>query len=203
MNIQDDAVSDNAEQKRKFKPISPDAFFKAVQVGTADAVQCMVTPGKGGGLTEHLWARVGTEYAGWITEKSAGRKPAYFSLAGYDPSPAPPAPQLTRWGGREKQNVLWLKAFVIDVDGGPEKLKKHGQDKVYPTAEAVAAAVKEWIQATGQRPSYIVQSGSGGNGSAAPPALVGNHVNHAEAKISIEPTIPDHRGPVDAVARRG
>ena len=146
--------------RREIKPVNPHAFFKGVQVGVAGAVQCMVTWGQSKAPNDHTWAPVNTEFGPWVAEKCAGRKPAYFSMAAYDPT------KVSRREGRLQVNVLWLKGFWIDVDCGPEKwakaLKSGNTDGLYEATHQALEGVAAFIKATGVRPTYLVESGSGG-----------------------------------------
>jgi hypothetical protein len=149
----------NAAQERPVK-INPHAFFTGVQVGSADSVQAIVTAGQGKGPTDHSWQKIGEDFPEFAAKRSAGRKPAYFSMAAYDAS------KVERWKGRTVVNVLYLRGFWIDVDGGPEKwakaLERKDTNAVYETEAEITKAVRGWVKATGAIPNFLVQSGSGG-----------------------------------------
>jgi hypothetical protein len=144
----------------KPKKTNPHAFFNGVQVGSAEAVQSVVTWGPAQMPNDHAWSKPGADVAAFMVTKSDGRTPAYFSMGAYDPA------KVERWKGRTAANVLHLRGFWIDVDGGPEKwakaIKGNGTGAVYETAEAIKKAVRDWVQVTGLVPTYLVQSGSGG-----------------------------------------
>jgi hypothetical protein len=149
-----------AKPMRQLTPVKPDAAFKVVQVGVAGAVQCLVTWGPSKAPNDHTRAPNDTEFGPWVAEKCAGRKPAYFSMAAYDPT------KVSRWEGRKQENVLWLKGFWIDVDGGPEKwakaLKSGNTDGLYEATHQTHEGAAAFITATGVRPTVLVESGSGG-----------------------------------------
>jgi hypothetical protein len=144
----------------KPKKINPHAFFKGILVGFPEAVQSVVTWGPSQTPNDHSWSKPGADVAAFMVAKSDGRTPAYFSMGAYDPA------KVERWKGRSAANVLHLRGFWIDVDGGPEKWAKATKSNttvgVYETAEAIKNAVRDWVLDTGLVPSYLVQSGSGG-----------------------------------------
>lgn len=67
----------------------------------------------------------------------------------------------TRWKGRTRDNVQSLRALRLDIDAGPEKHAKHGDD-VYPTTRVAGFALSAFIKNTGLEPAYILTSGGGG-----------------------------------------
>ena len=62
---------------------------------------------------------------------------------------------------RTQTNVLGLKALRLDIDAGPEKLKKHGPDKVYATQKDALAACIDFFKASRLVPTYLISSGAG------------------------------------------
>ena len=163
MILQDSGAAGNAAPKRQPKPINPHAFFKGVQVAVAKAVQCMVTWGTSDTPNDHTWAAVGVDFADWVTPKSTGRKPAYFSLAAFDHRNT----NRFKNSGRTGDNCIAVQGFCIDVDGGPVKWAKalaKGKSTagIYETAEEMTAATAKFINGSGLWPTHVVETGSGG-----------------------------------------
>jgi hypothetical protein len=162
--LQNNEQEGNTATPKKNKVITTQAFFEVVQVGVEGAIQCRVTPlgDDSVALTDHLWTPVGETFSTWITEKTAGRKPAYFSLAAFNPKFA----KRFKPTGRDAGNCVAARLFCMDVDGGPIKwakaLKKGNTDGVYETAEEIVAEVSKFFKVSGLRPTFVVESGSGG-----------------------------------------
>lgn len=98
---------------------------------------------------EHVWADSLDELI-QITEKRITRNGLYFGTAAFQ-----------SFANRKQTNVLSLKALRLDIDAGPEKLAKHGEDKVYATQRDALAACLDFFRATKINPTYIVSSGAG------------------------------------------
>ena len=54
-----------------------------------------------------------------------------------------------------------LHTLRLDIDAGPEKLAKHGEDAVYTTQKQAVVAAAEFFKATELVPTYLVSSGAG------------------------------------------
>ena len=65
------------------------------------------------------------------------------------------------YSGRTQSNVGGLKALRLDIDAGPDKLAKHGEDAVYATQRDAIADVVRYSKDHGIPPSTIVSSGEG------------------------------------------
>lgn len=129
--------------------LSPAEFFQLLEVGRSGAIQGAVFPGRGGGLTSHVWNRRDVAHGDWMANKVNARCPAYFTMGAYDPE------KVSDHKGRATANVKALRGFWVDVEGSEEK-------GGYPGARAVLAAVKAFIKATGLMPNAVVSTGSGG-----------------------------------------
>lgn len=83
------------------------------------------------------------------TEQAAERGGVYFGTSAFiEPT------------NRTQANVAALRALRLDIDAGPEKFAKHG-DEVYETQELALAAVVPFFKATRLMPTYLVSSGAG------------------------------------------
>lgn len=97
----------------------------------------------------HIWVDSINELAR-ISIANEHRTGVYFGTAAFGTE--------TR---RTQTNVLALRALRLDIDAGPEKLAKHGEDAVYATQKAALAACVEFFRASDVAPSYIISSGAG------------------------------------------
>lgn len=98
---------------------------------------------------DHIWADSLDELV-TITESRINEQGLYFATASYQ-----------SFVNRKQSNVLALKALRLDIDAGPEKLAKHGEDAVYATQRDALAASLEFFRTTGITPTYVISSGAG------------------------------------------
>lgn len=98
---------------------------------------------------QHVWVESLEELAE-RTESYGQRKGVYFGTAAFGTE--------TR---RTQTNVLALKALRLDIDAGPEKLAKHGEDAVYPTQRDALADCVRFFKESKLAPTYVVSSGAG------------------------------------------
>lgn len=97
----------------------------------------------------HLWAESLAELEE-LANRHSDREGVYYGTAAFQSV-----------ANRKQANVLSLQALRLDIDAGPEKLAKHGEDAVYATQKAAVAACAEFFRATQLVPSYLVSSGAG------------------------------------------
>lgn len=97
----------------------------------------------------HLWADSLDELQ-VLVERHAGREGVYYGTAAFQSH-----------ANRKQANVLSLQALRLDIDAGPEKLAKHGEDAVYATQKQAVVAAAEFFKATELVPTYLVSSGAG------------------------------------------
>lgn len=62
---------------------------------------------------------------------------------------------------RNRENADTLRALRVDLDAGPEKLAKHGPEKVYTDQGAALVGLVQFVKDTNLVPTYIVSSGEG------------------------------------------
>jgi len=105
------------------------------------------------GLKRYSWVSTQEELV-QVVNKFAGRKDLYFATASYKNAG-------TEYSGRAQKDVLMLKCLRLDVDAGPDKLKKHGPDKVYGYGQLALGALQQFTVSTGLLFSYVVRSGEG------------------------------------------
>lgn len=144
-----DLSAREAERTSPAKNLTPSEFFGLLTVDAPGSVQGVVFPGVGGGLTSHVWNKREASYDDWAAQKVQGRKPAYFTPAAYDPS------GVSGYKGRTATNVKALRGLWIDVEGSEDKGGYNG-------GQSVAAALRDFIKATGLAPNIVVSTGSGG-----------------------------------------
>ncbi len=143
--------------KEKPTPVSPKEFFVGVAVKASEGVQAIVTTGADGTPNDHTWSIGSSDIAVFLADHSDGKKPAYFSMAAFNPS------AVSRWRGRASANALALRGFAMDIEGSPKKYAKaDGPSKGYPDVHAVTAAIRAFTLATSLVPSFLVFTGSGG-----------------------------------------
>ena len=96
---------------------------------------------------QHFWYGSTDELAQGVLDLGE-RERIYFGTASFSgPS-------------RRAENVHLLRSLRLDIDAGPDKFAKHG-DEVYPTQQDALAAVRDFVQATGLMPGYVISSGQG------------------------------------------
>ena len=165
MTIQNDALEGKPDaadthqraQRSKPVPVPHVEFFQGIAVRHADTVQCRVTRGSNGALNDHLWNRGGADFPQWIVEKTNAVKPAYFSLFGFHPD------AVSQYAGRTKDNAVVGRIFGIDVEGSSKKFAKaDGPGKGYANGVDALAAIKHFVKASGIKPNFLVDTGSGG-----------------------------------------
>lgn len=98
---------------------------------------------------QHIWADSLDELAA-LTAKHTERHGLYFGTAAF-----------SSFANRKQTNVLALQALRLDIDAGPEKLKKHGPEVVYATQRDALAACLGFFKETALAPTYVVSSGAG------------------------------------------
>jgi|GEM_PF-766700 len=130
-------------------PCSDDDFYKMVAPSHPDGVRCAVFAGANGAPTDHIWKRSGGEFSPWVVPKVKNRKPAYVSMAVFNPN------VVDRYKGRAVANVVGLHGWVIDVEGTVEKGGYEGM-------KGVVKAVNSFISGTRLIPNFVVSTGSGG-----------------------------------------
>ena len=83
------ALQDNeapeAVKRDKLEPITPVEFFQGVAVNQSHAIQAIITTGRDGTPNDCNWCKPENHFPTWAAEKAAGRKPAYYSEAAYQP----------------------------------------------------------------------------------------------------------------------
>ena len=137
--------------------ITPEDFFQSIAVNHPEGVQAIVTEGRRGAPTDHYWCKPGPGFGAHAAGKAQGRKPAFFSMAAFNPA------MVSRFEGRSGPNVAALRVFGIDIEGSAEKYAKPGGDaKGYRNGKETLVAVREFVQATGATPNHLVSTGSGG-----------------------------------------
>lgn len=98
---------------------------------------------------QHVWVDSIEELAS-LSADLVDKEGIYFGTASFDGA-----------NKRQQANVLALKSLRLDLDAGPEKLAKHGIEKVYATQQDAIAAVVKMSKDAKLPPSYIVSSGHG------------------------------------------
>ena len=143
--------------REKPTQVSPKEFFQSVAVQDSEGVRAVVTTGSDGAPNDHAWSTGSGDVAEFLADHSAGLKPAYFSMAAFNPH------TVSRWRGRSNLNAVRLQGFAIDIEGSPKKYAKaDGQAKGYPDVHAVTAAIRAFVCATSLVPNFLVFTGSGG-----------------------------------------
>lgn len=144
-------------EKAGARRVSPEEFYRSLDVGHSDAIQCLVFQGRGGAPNDHQWNMGRATFATGAAENAKQRKPAYFSIAGYKPD------AVSRYGGRTAQNVVAVRCVVFDVEGSPEKYAKpNGPNEGYPDGKTTGSAALSFIKSSGLIPNFMIQTGSGG-----------------------------------------
>lgn len=105
------------------------------------------------GLKRHSWVSTQEELVQAVN-KFAGRTDLYFATASFKKAG-------TEYKGRTQEDVHMLKCFRLDLDAGPEKLAKHGPEKVYGLGQLALGALQNFTVRTGLLFSYVVRSGQG------------------------------------------
>lgn len=146
----------DAKAKRS-EPITPDEFIHGVAVNHPGGVQAVVTAGRDGSPNDHNWCKPGAVFGPWAAEKAKGRKPAYVTMASFNPQ------SVARFKGRTKENAVAMRGFWIDIEGGAEKYAKpNGPAEGYPDGPSALKAVGVFVRTTSLIPNYLVLTGSGG-----------------------------------------
>ena len=137
--------------------ITPVEFFQGVTVNHPEGVQAVVTAGRDGAPNDHNWSKLGTDAGPWAALKAKDRKPAYLTMAAFNPL------AVKRYSGRTKANAVAVRGFWIDIEGSADKYDKPGgADGGYPNGTAVMKAVGAFTRAVSLTPNYMVSTGSGG-----------------------------------------
>ena len=137
--------------------ITPVEFFQGVAVNYPEGVQAVVTAGRDGAPNDHRWCKPGADFAPWGETKSKGRKPAYLSMAAFNPL------ALEGNSGRTKANAVAVRGFWIDIEGSADKYDKPGgADAGYPNGTAVMKAAGAFTRAVCTVPNFLVSTTSGG-----------------------------------------
>lgn len=132
-------------------------FFHGVAVNHPEGVQGVVTAGRDGAPNDHNWCKPGADFATWGATKAKGRKPAYLTMAAFNPL------AVERHSGRTKANAVAVRGFWIDIEGSAEKYDKPGgADGGYPNGTAVMKAVGAFTRLVAMVPNFLVSTGSGG-----------------------------------------
>lgn len=156
----DDIPAETSPSVTYSKPskVTPIVFFRRMWVDCPGGVQCVVFAGRDGEPNDHTWTPDGVEYGSYAARKTAGRSPAYFSLAAFQRE------LVSRYSGRKKANALMLRSFWFDIEGSAEKYSKpKGEAGGYPDGKAVIQAIAAFIKAVpGLVPNFLVLTGSGG-----------------------------------------
>lgn len=104
---------------------------------------------------EHLWADGLTAFLELSENTITNGKGWYFATGSF-------SEEGTKFAGRTQDNVQNKRCFYLDIDAGPEKYSKQGnENKVYPTQRDALTALVSFIKATGFKPSMVVSSGAG------------------------------------------
>ncbi len=135
---------------RRTRELTPYEFYDLTEVRVQGVAQAIVLNGRNGAPNDHQWClKEGVDFAEFARRMAVGRKPAYHTLAAYDPA------NVERFKGRTVANSRWHRCFVLDIEA---LLEKGG----YPGGEAALRAVVEFVKASGLRPNIFVFTGSGG-----------------------------------------
>ena len=146
---------DAARGPAKPQPITDEQFFEGAASKHPEGVQGIVVAGRTGQPNDHLYCPKGEKLGAWMARKAKDRKPAYFTMAAYAPD------TVSRFKGRTANNVVALRGFWVDLEGSAEKYERNAEGG-YPDGKAALRAVKEFCDATGLTPNYLVLTGSGG-----------------------------------------
>ena len=101
---------------------------------------------------QNRWAQTLDEVA-QVIQALGSRSDIYFAVASFK-QPG------SKFAGRTQDNVAALKCLRLDLDAGPEKVAKHGPEKVYNTWQDALEAVNA-LESRGLCPSVVVHSGAG------------------------------------------
>lgn len=138
------------QSPRRIKQLEPYDFYERIAVRMAGLVQAIVVTGRTGAPNDHQWCPVAEpSFADFAQKSAVGRKPAYFTLAAYNPG------VVSRYGGRTAANARLIRCFVFDIEASVEK-------GGYPGGGAALPAVIEFFKATGLWSNLMVFTGSGG-----------------------------------------
>lgn len=149
----------NAAKRNGPERTTPEEFFRGVEVGHPDGIQCRVTRGGANGdLNDHIWnTRMGKDFAQWFAEQRNGSEPAYYSIAAFR------CGAVSRYKGRTRGNAVAMRTLCLDIEGSSKKYAKpDGPENGYPNGAAAISAVKGFVKATGLKPNFMVDTGSGG-----------------------------------------
>lgn len=155
--LQDSEVPEKVKRD-KLEPITPVEFFPPLAIDMPGTTQAIVTTTRGVTPNDHNWSKlkIKGDCARWLAERSAGRKPAYFSMAAFD------SDKVFQYEGRTKLNVRFVTSFWIDIEACADKYARNPNGG-YPDGKAALFAVSDFCKAAGLfLPNFIVLTGSGG-----------------------------------------
>jgi hypothetical protein len=159
MNPQNSTTPVGLVPARKPSFVTPAEFFQVVGVDVShpSGVQAVVFEGPDGSPCDHSWCPPGAGWPAWAAANSAGRKPAYFTMAAFDPQ------AVQRFKGRTQVNAVAVRGFWLDIEGSAAKYTKPGgADGGYPDGKAALQAVTAFSRAVSLKPNFVVLTGSGG-----------------------------------------